>query len=259
MHELILYGQVPTKRYEQILNILAGMTGSQPQRRIERHVIYRPIRNPPKEDSKSLKDQSIATKSQKFDPKAKELYYVRLVKNLKQSDFGTSSEPLTNDDWRLVFWDIMDPAIKEVMMRAAMETELETDDVEAYMTNLQYKQHNHLIFDGQQYVYGNIVLHLHTLRHFLDPQPTEPTSPLPKLGDIPPVDPNSYLLQATVRVTDGTNTDQVKQGIAELQVLQQRLENIIDLYAPGRFDMPSRIWPAIGPAKALERAAMASK
>ena len=46
MHELSLYGQVTFARYEQVLNILAGVAAMQPQRVFERNIIYKPTREP---------------------------------------------------------------------------------------------------------------------------------------------------------------------------------------------------------------------
>lgn len=46
MHELLLFGQVPSIRHEQLLRILAGIAGMQPQRVIERHLIFKPSRSP---------------------------------------------------------------------------------------------------------------------------------------------------------------------------------------------------------------------
>ena len=46
MHELILFGQVPSVRHDQLLQILAGIAGMQPQRVIERHLIFKPSRSP---------------------------------------------------------------------------------------------------------------------------------------------------------------------------------------------------------------------
>ena len=46
MHELLLFGQVPSWRHEQLLKILAGIAGMQPQRVLERHLIFKPSRSP---------------------------------------------------------------------------------------------------------------------------------------------------------------------------------------------------------------------
>ena len=46
MHELLLFGQVPSVRHDQLLKILAGIAGMQPQRVVERHLIFKPSRSP---------------------------------------------------------------------------------------------------------------------------------------------------------------------------------------------------------------------
>jgi mediator of RNA polymerase II transcription subunit 18 len=42
MHELLLYAQVPPSRHNQLLRILSGIAGTQPQRVVERHLIFMP-------------------------------------------------------------------------------------------------------------------------------------------------------------------------------------------------------------------------
>ncbi|MCJ1271717.1 Mediator of RNA polymerase II transcription subunit 18 [Lobaria immixta] len=47
MHELLLFGQVPASRHEQVLSILAGVAAMQPQPFLEKHLIFKPARLPP--------------------------------------------------------------------------------------------------------------------------------------------------------------------------------------------------------------------
>jgi mediator of RNA polymerase II transcription subunit 18 len=42
MHELLLYAQIPPSRHNQLLRILSGIAGTQPQRVVERHLIFVP-------------------------------------------------------------------------------------------------------------------------------------------------------------------------------------------------------------------------
>lgn len=47
MHELLLFGQVPPSRHEQVLSILAGIAAMQPQPFLEKHLVFKPARLPP--------------------------------------------------------------------------------------------------------------------------------------------------------------------------------------------------------------------
>lgn len=46
MHELLLQSSVPPDRYDQVLNILAGIAAMQPQPVLEVHHIFKPNRTP---------------------------------------------------------------------------------------------------------------------------------------------------------------------------------------------------------------------
>lgn len=46
MHELLLFGQVPSSRHDQVLNILAGVAAMQPVPVLEKHLVFKPNRLP---------------------------------------------------------------------------------------------------------------------------------------------------------------------------------------------------------------------
>lgn len=46
MHELLLFGQIPASRHDQVLNILAGVAGMQPVPVLEKHLVFKPNRLP---------------------------------------------------------------------------------------------------------------------------------------------------------------------------------------------------------------------
>ena len=46
MHELLLFGQIPPSRHDQVLNILAGVAAMQPVPVLEKHLVFKPNRLP---------------------------------------------------------------------------------------------------------------------------------------------------------------------------------------------------------------------
>ena len=46
MHELLLFGQIPASRHDQVLNILAGVAAMQPVPVLEKHLVFKPNRLP---------------------------------------------------------------------------------------------------------------------------------------------------------------------------------------------------------------------
>jgi hypothetical protein len=138
VYEMFLMGQVPESHVEQVLDILAGLTASQPRRRIERHVIYRPDRAAPeKEVPKGGQQTIVQPKSQPIFTGSKDLSLTRLVKDLKEEDFGASQE--TNEFWRSVHWELPTASQKEAILRAVLESTFQSKEPEKYMEMLKYK------------------------------------------------------------------------------------------------------------------------
>ncbi|KAH0141667.1 hypothetical protein KCU86_g23856, partial [Aureobasidium melanogenum] len=90
MHELLLYGQVPLERHDQVLKILAGVAAMQPQTLFERHLIYRPMR--------SAQDNKPNKKFPNKPVKPQTLTFQHLVRQLDQSEFGTDSPVLLESE-----------------------------------------------------------------------------------------------------------------------------------------------------------------
>src|SRR2546423_395569 len=91
MHELLLFGQVPPARHGQLLQILAGISGMQPVRIIERHLIFKPKKSPRQWTVHVGGTQAV---QEKTNPKAQqgELFYKQLVGVVQEEDFGGSEK-----------------------------------------------------------------------------------------------------------------------------------------------------------------------
>lgn len=79
MHEFSLYAQFPAARYEQILSVLAGIAGTQPQPFHERHLLHRP---PPIASR-------LGPKAKVQDPFASSIQ--QFIQTLDETDFGNES------------------------------------------------------------------------------------------------------------------------------------------------------------------------
>jgi mediator of RNA polymerase II transcription subunit 18 len=148
MHELLLYGQVPRARHEQVLQVLAGVAAMQPRRVLRRHIIYKPIREP-EEPGSHLKrggTQNVTAAKNTKQGGAKDLYYTQLVQQLKEDDFGRGDEQMHVDSqeggglWTLEFNDVPEAGDRGgVLVRGTSSTELGGNDPHAYMTSLGYQ------------------------------------------------------------------------------------------------------------------------
>ena len=91
MHELLLFAPVLPQRHDQLLKILAGVTGMQPQRVVERHLIFKPIRSPGQNSAQVGGSQGVqnaqlqALQGQLHN----ELYYLQLVAEISDSSSGS--------------------------------------------------------------------------------------------------------------------------------------------------------------------------
>lgn len=144
MHELLLYGQLPLARHEQLLKILAGVAAMQPRRVLERHIIYKPTKEPEEPGahlSRRGGTQNVAGKPVK-QTGAKDLFYQQLVQKLADSDFGQQQAPQKlsaevkpgqEPKWSLEFYDLPDTGDRGVSVRQTSSISLISGDPHAWM------------------------------------------------------------------------------------------------------------------------------
>lgn len=148
MHELLLYGQVPAGRHDQVLKILAGVAAIQPRRIVERRIIYKPQREPDEPGSNLRRGgtQAVGVKQTK-QTAAPALYYTKLVQKLSEEDFGTEDglphehgKSLSADVedgeepvWSMLFEDLPDTGDRGVAIRFTNTTDLLSGDPHAFM------------------------------------------------------------------------------------------------------------------------------
>lgn len=148
MYELLLCGQVPAGRHDQVLKIVAGVAAMQPRRILQRCAIYRPQREPEEPGSNIRRGgtQNVAQKQTK-QTAAPALYYTKLIQRLTEEDFGTednleqgteallSVEPKEGEDskWSIRFEDIPDTGDRKVSMRMTNDTDIVSGNPHAQM------------------------------------------------------------------------------------------------------------------------------
>lgn len=136
MHELLLYGQVPLERHDQVLKILAGVAAMQPQALFERHLIYRPMR--------SAQDNKPNKKFPNKPVKPQTLTFQHLVRQLDQSEFGTDSPVLLESEnnesasqspyaWRIQTQETPEPETKTLVLRQATDTAIDKDQLRKFL------------------------------------------------------------------------------------------------------------------------------
>jgi len=146
MHELLLFGQVPAARHEQVLKILAGVAAMQPRPTLQRCILYRPTRAPDEPGANLRRGGSQAvdikpTKQTAAAAAAAALYHTRLVQTLSHDHLGVPHDlPLSADaaageepQWAVVLDDVPDTGDRGVSIRFTSSTDLVSGDPHAYM------------------------------------------------------------------------------------------------------------------------------
>jgi mediator of RNA polymerase II transcription subunit 18 len=145
MHELLLMGQVPASRHAQVLSVLTGLTAAQPQRVVEQHVLFKPVRSAPSDGpQRGGGTQVIAAGKTSQTAAGKERFHLRLVKQWKETDFGPESDEggskrPVNEGWEMLFRDTPEPGRKEALLRMVQQIQIQSEDPMRYMELLGYR------------------------------------------------------------------------------------------------------------------------
>jgi len=104
------------------------------------------------------------------------------------------------------------------------------------------RQIQQLLIEGHRFILGNVILFLHRYRRFPATTAAQLDDELPPWDKMQLLDPSgAYLLQATVRLSDGANADIVNLGLGELEGVQNTLKGVVDLAVPERLSLDTRV------------------
>ncbi|ORY12269.1 mediator complex, subunit Med18 [Clohesyomyces aquaticus] len=266
MHELLLFGQVPQSRHEQVLKILAGVAAMQPRAVLERHLVYKPQREPEEPGSHLRRGgtQAIAMKT-KAPATARDLYFSQLVNSLTRDDFDrdadeqaeafvATGESAADAKWSYQFHETPDTGDRGVLVRLAHNTELLSGDPHSYMVHLGNQYVSEYYLEGHRFVHDNIIVLLHRVLHESGVRPAPGVSPntaLPSFDSLRPLDPSGgYVLEAKIRVQDLNNPNVLDAGIEELKRLKSQMKGCVELNVPDRLLLDTRVKykPNLGPS-----------
>ncbi|KAF2635133.1 hypothetical protein P280DRAFT_493856 [Massarina eburnea CBS 473.64] len=261
MHELLLYGQVPSARHDQVLKILAGVAAMQPRRVLERHIIYRPTREPEEPGahlSRRGGTQNVAGKPVKQSA-VKDLFYQQLVQKLSNEDFGAGTghsqqdgrtlsalvKPGEEPKWSLEFQDLPDTGDRGVSIRQTSTTHLVSGDPHAWMVAAgPHHFVSEYYIEGHRFVHGNVVILLHRVLHEpgVRSLETAPKVDMPAFTALQPLDPSgAYILEAKIRLHDFKDTPVLDNGVKELLAFQEQMKGCVELALPDRLSLDSRV------------------
>jgi mediator of RNA polymerase II transcription subunit 18 len=167
LHELLLRGEVPFERHDQVLRILAGVAAHQPVRVFQRFILYEPVRDAEEPGSNIRRGgtQNVAVKQQSKQGAAPALYYTKLIQELSEDDFGAqkggsslSADVADDEDtqWSMRWEDVPDTGDRGVSVIATNTTELRSGDPHAFM--LAEGPNRYVILRSRVFHIANIVI-----------------------------------------------------------------------------------------------------
>ncbi|KAL0263285.1 Mediator of RNA polymerase II transcription subunit 18 [Diplodia seriata] len=266
-HELLLFAQLPNSRLEQLLNIVAGIAGAQPQRVIEHHVVYRPQRDPVQRQYAVGASQNVQTtqRATSREQLSKDMFYWQTVKELDEAEFGSAQadgaastehapKEKANPDaerkgWAVQFQDIPEAGQRPVTTRWVQTTDLIAGNPHAHMKATMYNYVSEYIDEGFQFVHKNATILLHRILRFpsLEQSRDSPLESLPPFKDLQPLDKSSaYVVQVSIKIQDNYKPETREKAQAELLALKGTLKGVIDLEPAERLALDTRVKPRPG-------------
>jgi len=270
MHELLLFAPVPGQQHHELLQQLAGLTATQPTRRLERHLVFKAYRRPGNVNTRIGGSQDLQTPEIQRLTKMLNgaMFYTQVVGPVTERDFGSVPLPQSrassevNDKrpaeedlgngydfedqrWRLEFRDIPEPGTRTtVTTRLMANASLPRGDVLTPMNAWGYSFVTEYILEGDVFIYNDIVLFLHRVLNFPadNHDPQSPRQTLPALREMIPLDRSgSYVLQAVVTVNDGSNPETMKLASQHLLGLKEQLKSAVKLEQADRLSLDTRV------------------
>ncbi|KAK3171196.1 NRPS [Lepraria neglecta] len=280
MHELLLFGQVQASRHDQVLNILAGFAAMQPVPFLENHLIFKPKRlSGPARPVQVGGAQDIQKSQQALQAQAQgDLFYMQLVTDVadtastaqteedQDAAMNDNEENGTNmtedgkitahapdaevrgraaktDKWTLQFRDLPEVARQRpVTSRLIADIPIISGNPMQFMSALDYTHTATYLLSGHRFTHLSTSLLFYRL--LLPSTPTEQASNPSKL-DISQarlLDPSgTYILQAAVRVPDGSKVETMSKGVNELLSLKETLKGVVELEMGERLALDTRV------------------
>ena len=113
-------------------------------------------------------------------------------------------------------------------------------DITSALTTFRFV--NEFLLEGHRLVHKNAVLTLFRLLRVSDVPQAAPSTQLPALESLVPLDPSgAFLLEACVRVDDRTKPNLVSAATDELNAFRERMRGSVDMKAPERLALDTRV------------------
>jgi len=269
MHELLLHGSVPKQHHHQTLSILAGLSAtSSPPRILERHYIFRPAQRLSGSGYAAFpsgaSQQIDAGKLSRRAVQGSEARFVRLVEGLpaevKPTADGDEIDGMDGTErmhgatqhyeaeslsiWTLHVDETPEPGVRSQISRKT-QTQVfdDIDAVETYISQQDITLVTSCLVSGHYLVYNHVLLRFYQCLRLIPHDPGAKQSIGLPLGDYErrPLDTSgAYVLEACLRIEDGTDTDVMSRGTEEMKRIREELDGCVELRAIERLSLDTR-------------------
>lgn len=239
MHELLLYSQISPARHSQVLNILAGVTGSQPFAYQDQTALFAQLRLPETNLNSKKKPAPGAPQPQKWMHK---LSRPVQITSDSASDSGSSRESAATGQWRLRVEQTPDPSVKDHTAREVVEADVR--DIKPFLDTASYRLLGQQYVLGHRFVSGNVVVRIFRVLVTTRQIPAEAILEGPPLSvqELEVLDASgTFMVEVSVRVEDRKNTKIAEQAVGELMGFKRSVEGVIDLRVPDRLALDTRV------------------
>ena len=230
MHEILLFSQIAPTRHNQVLNVLAGVTGSQPFAYQDQTALFAQLRLPETTVSSKKKPAPGAPRPERW------------VHKLTRPVQVTADPSESVGSWRVRVDQIPDPSIKYHTAREVTESEVQ--DVKTFEDPQMYQFLGQQYSLGHRFVTGNVIVRIFRVLLTQQQQPADKVleGPPLALSELQLFDPsNTYTVEVSVRMEDRKNTKIATQAHAELLNFQRNVDGVIDLRVPQRLALDTRV------------------
>ncbi|KAF2864106.1 hypothetical protein K470DRAFT_209019 [Piedraia hortae CBS 480.64] len=215
LQEFSLHSIVPAARVEQVLAILAGISGMQAVRICEQTVLYRQL-SPTKGQQRAQYHKLI-----------RDVLNERSSWILRAEDLPVAGNPTVIS--------------RSVLVNVAGSTEV----VEQYReAGGNYKFVNQYLLQGHRFTHHNLNIRVGQI--LCTPKEVGKSEPLeaapPGVDQCSALDPSgAYLFEVSGSVNDNNNSDLTNAVRKELAEFQQKMKGVLDVHAPDRLSMDPRV------------------
>lgn len=230
MHELLLFSQISPARHNQVLNILAGVTGSQPFAYQDQTALFAQLRAPETNINSKKKPAPGTPQPQKW------------VHKLSRPVDITGDAPESAGQWRVRVEQTPDPSVKDHTAREVIESDVQ--DVKTFLDAASYRLLGQQYSLGHRFVQGNVVIRIFRVLLTTQQFPADKILEGPPLSvsELEVLDPSgTYMVEVSVRMEDRKNTKIAQQAVVELMSFKREVEGAIDLRVPDRLALDTRV------------------